>query len=74
MEVDAQPVPTALFCPGRPTLLGWPQGLWRVLLICTIFDNGMGRIPMDWVGAVLMCGSRGPSLEGVWPRTLRTED
>lgn len=35
--------------------------------------NGMGRIPMDWVGAFLMCDSKGPSMEGLWPRTLRTE-
>ena len=39
----------------------------------TVLDNGIGRIPMDWVGTVLICDSRGPSLVGVWPRTLRTE-
>ena len=57
----------------RDLHIGMASGTLRVLLICTILDNGMGRIPMHEVGTVLICGSRGPSQEGVLPRTLRTE-
>ena len=53
-------------CPGWPTLLGWPQGPWRFLLICRVAANGMGRVSLERAGTVLWCGSRGPNLEGVW--------
>ena len=35
--------------------------------------KGMSRIPMERAGTVLRCGSMGPSLEGVWARTMETE-
>ena len=35
-----------------------------------IMDNGMGRIPVEWAGTDLMCGSKGPALrvcgQGLW--------
>ena len=73
MEVDAQLVSDRPCLSTENYILGWPRGLWRFHLICTILDNGMGRIPMDLVGTVLMYGSKGPSLEGVWPMNLRTK-
>ena len=33
----------------------------------------MGRISSESAGTVLRCGSRGPSLEGVWARAVGTE-
>ena len=77
MEVDAQLVSDRPCLSTETYILRWPRGIWRVILICTILDNVMGRIPMYGVGIVLMCGSRGPSLEGVSQdfedRSLKTQ-
>ena len=47
--------------------------VWRILLIFRVVANGNGRIPPERKATVLRCGSRGPSLDGVWARTVGTE-
>ena len=55
---------------GRPTLLGLPQGPWSFLLICSVVAHVLGPFSHEKTGTVLQCGSRDPSLEGVWARAV----
>ena len=61
-----------LFVPGD---LHYWDGLRALEVSPNLYDFGQWNVQNchGLVGTVLICGSSSPSLEGVWPRTLRTE-
>ena len=61
-----------LFVPGD---LHYWDGLRTLAVSPNLHDFGQWNVQNSHglVGAVVICGSRGPSLEGVSPRTLTTE-
>ena len=73
MEVDAQLVSDGPCLSRAAYTIVKVLGNLEVSPNFMIMDNGMGRIPVEREGTVLICVSRGPSLQGVCTRTVETE-
>ena len=54
-------------------IIGMASGSLEVSPNLRVVANGNARIPLEREATVLRCGSRGPSLDGVWATTVGTE-